>query len=251
MVLKKIFSKFNSEIDNYLNKKVLSKTIYGKFLVRSPLLESTPLYVLDNDNTFFNVSSFRLKKFVKLSQEDLTGGSLLAKEFEYKNKLNKSLVIKNFIVKNDCATKTTLINSFYSTLQLSRKHYLSSLLILNPIKGGFICYSSGVIGFMPRSHATFAFSHALTAFAKSSLKEESINSLSFLIDYKNKIKDFLVVRVANWWGKITLFPKIKRNRFSILSRRKKRSFSNNLNFVFLTKKTSIKNVKKNYENKKI
>jgi len=250
MILKKIFSKFNSEIDNSSNKKVLSKIIYGKFLVRSPLLESTPLYVLDNDSTFFNVSSFKLKKFVKLP-EDLTGSSLLAKEFEYKNKLNKSLVIKNFIVKNDCSIKTTLIDSFYSTLQLSRKHYLSSLLILNPIKGGFICYSSGITGFMPRSHATFAFSNALKVFTKSSLKVESINNLSFLIDYQNKIKDFLVFRVANWWGKITLFPRIKKNRLSILSRRKKRFFSNNLNFVFLTKKTSIKNVKKNYENKKV
>jgi hypothetical protein len=104
---------------------------------------------------------------------------------------------------------------------------------------------------MPRSHATFAFSNALKVFTKSSLKVESINNLSFLIDYQNKIKDFLVFRVANWWGKITLFPRIKKNRFSILSRRKKRFFSNNLNFVFLTKKTSIKNVKKNYENKKV
>lgn len=243
MILKKIFSNFNLEADNYLDKKVLSKKIYGKFLVRSPLLESNPLYVLDNDNTFFNISSFRLKKFIKLPQDDLTGSALLAKEFEYKNKLNKSLVIKNFIVKNDSAIKTSLINSFYSTLQLSRKHYFSSLLILNPIKGGFICYSSGVTGFMPRSHATFAFSNALTIFNKASLAEDSIKSLSFLIDPKNKIKDFLVIRVSNWWGKITLFPRVKKNRFSSLSRRKKRTFSNNINFVFLTKKTSIKNVK--------
>jgi len=243
MILKKIFSNFNFETDHYLDKKVLSKTIYGKFLVRSPLLESTPLYVLDNGNNFFNISSFRLKKFVKLPQDDLTGSSLFAKEFEYKNKLNKSLVIKNFIVKNDSAIKTSLINSFYTTLQLSRKHYLSSLLILNPIKGGFICYSSGVTGFMPRSHATFALSNALTIFNKALFAEDSLKSLSFLIDPKNKIKDFLVIRVSNWWGKITLLPRIKRNRFSSLSRRKKRSFSNSINFVFLTKKISIKNVK--------
>lgn len=252
MTLKNFYSNFNLKIENSLDKKILTKTIYGKFLVRNCLFESNPLYVLDNNNSFFNISSFKLNKFVKSSADDLSGNSLLAKEFEYKNKLNKSLTINNFLVKNTSVTKSSLINSFYSTLQVTRKRYLSSLLILNPIKGGFICYSSGVTGFLPRSHATFAFSKIFLILKQKSLKTTSVPNLNFLINTKNKIKDFLVVRLSNWWGKITLFPRIKKNRFSKLSRRKKRFFSKNINFVFLTNKNPYKiHKKKNYETKKI
>lgn len=252
MILKKIYSNTSLNAKHYLDKKVLAKSIYGKFFVRSPLLESNPLYLIDDGSNFFNVSSFRLKKFVKSSQEDLSGSSLFAKEFEYKNKLNKSLEIKSFLVKNNSTKKISLLNSFFSILQLTKKNHLNSLLVINPTKGGFICYSNGVTGFMPRSHATFIFNKTFGRFKQFSSREGYLGNLNFLLDTLNKKKDFLVFRLSNWSGKVTLFPRIKKNKFSNLSRRKKRPFSANINFIFLTKNAVDRNHKNtNYENKKI
>lgn len=245
MILKQIYSKNLDALKNSLDKKKLVKDLYGKVLTRSSIGENLSLFVVDDNKSFFNISS---------SIENKVGSSIYAKEFEYKNKLNSSLTLKTLLTNNKSVKTVSFLSSFYNLLKTTEKDYRGSLLILNPIKGGFLCYSGGVVGFMPRRHATFSFFTAYSSIinSRSRNKQISVLNLSFLLETKNFIKNKFILRLSNWWGKITLFPRSRRNRFSNPPRRKKRKFSNRTNFVFLSKKNNNKKVqtKKLHENKK-
>jgi hypothetical protein len=184
----------------------------------------------------------------------LVGNALIAKEFEYKNKLNRSINIKTFLINNKPIKSNYTLKSFYNLLNITSKDsYQSSLFLLNPKKGGFDCYSTGVLGFMPRRHALFAFLKTFSQLNSVKKKNSAISNFNFLLKKDNFIKNKFLIRLSNWWGKITLSPKFKKSKFSIFSkRRKKRIFLNKTNFVFLTKKSSYltKNIKKINENKK-
>jgi len=243
MILKKIYLNDYREIDDLLDKKFLIKNFYGKFLIRSSVLANLNLHVLDNNHSFFNISSIKLQSFLTSKDSSIIGNSLIAKEFEYKNKLNRSINIKTFLVNNKSNRDNSVLKSFYGLLNVTRKEYQSSLFLLNPKKGGFDCYSSGVIGFMPRSHAIFAFLKTFSYLSIAKSKKSAVSNFDFLLKKDNFIKTKFLIRLSNWWGKITLSPKFKRNKFSTVSRRRKRAFSVKTNFVFLTKKSNYSKIK--------
>ena len=255
MILKQVYSKNLKNIESFNDKKFFTKNLYGKFLVRSSVSENFNLHVLDNNKHFFNISSASLQKFVKSNETEdiLIGNSLFAREFEYKNKLNNFITIKTFIVNNKPIKEASFVTSLYNLLKTTRKESQSSLILLNPKKGGFDCYSSGVLGFMPRSHAVFALSKLFLSLSKNKTKNASIVNLNFLLNKENFIKSKILIRLSNWWGKITLTPRFRKNKFSnSIKRKRRRIFLNRTNFVFLTKKnvyTKSKNKKLN-ENKK-
>ena len=237
MILKHIYSKKKEKILELIDKKYLNKEFYGKFLIRNSVSENFNLYVLDNNNSFFNLPGIKLNKFIKVNEQyKFLGRSLIGKEFEYKNKLNRYLTIKIFLINNKSQKRLPLLNSLFNLLKITKKNYKGALILLNPKKGGFNCYSEGVFGFMPRSHATFLFSKTLNFFGKFKTNQKASN-LNFLLRKDTFIKKNLLIRLSNWWGKITLFPRTTKDKFSINSRkRRKRFFSNKINFVFLTKK---------------
>lgn len=239
MILKQIFSNKYQTIDTILDKKIFIKNLYGKFLVRSSVLFNSNLNVLDNNHSFFNISSLKLQKFLGVKDLNLLGNSLVANEFEYKNKLNNLITIKSFLVNNKSIKKNSTISAFYNVLKVTSKEYQSSLVLLNPKKGGFDCYSSGVLGFMPRRHAVFAFLKTFSYLNKKKIKKESISNFNFLLKKNNFIKNKFLIRLSNWWGKVTLSPKSKKAKFSNISRRRKKNMLNKTNFVFLTKRNSL------------
>ena len=243
MILKKIYLNDYREIDDLLDKKFLIRNFYGKFLIRSSVLANLNLHVLDNNHSFFNISSIKLQTFLSSKDSSFIGNSLIAKEFEYKNKLNRSINIKTFLVNNKSTRSKSVLTSFYELLNVTRKEYQSSLFLLNPKKGGFDCYSDGVLGFMPRSHAIFAFLKTFSYLSIAKTKKRAVSNFDFLLKKDNFIKTRFLIRLSNWWGKITLSPKFKRNNFSTVSRRKKRAFSVKTNFVFLTKKSNYSKIK--------
>lgn len=254
MHLKQIYSNNLNSLENLLDKKILIKNLYGKFLIRSTVLSNLNLHVIDNHSSFFNIPSIELQKFNKFNSSNLVGNTLIAKEFEYKNKLNRSINIKTFLINNKSIKSNYTLKSFYNLLNITSKDsYQSSLFLLNPKKGGFDCYSTGVLGFMPRRHALFAFLKTFSQLSSVKKKNSAISNFNFLLKKDNFIKNKFLIRLSNWWGKITLSPKFKKSKFSRFSkRRKKRIFLNKTNFVFLTKKSSYltKNIKKINENKK-
>jgi hypothetical protein len=63
MVIKKFFNPNYSITDILMDKKMLSKNVYGKFLVRCNLSESNRIQIIDNTCSFYNISLNDLEKF--------------------------------------------------------------------------------------------------------------------------------------------------------------------------------------------
>ena len=213
--------------DSTLEKKVLNKFIYKKFLIRHSLSNSNSIYFLDDYNSFFNVSYSSLKQLNVFSKKNnYEGLSFLATDFVYANKLNISLRFKMFLASNK-TNSISWINSMYNFFLLVKTRKTpQSILLLDPIKGGFNCYSSGVFGFLPRNHG-FNF-----------LKKKvfSLFKLNFLLNSDFFIRKHFVTRLLGWFGKMTFFPESRKNNFSKFRKKKKKKFSSNLNVVFISKK---------------
>ena len=72
---------------------------------------------------------------------------------------------------------------------------LQTLLFWNPVKGGFNCYSSGVIGFLPRKQGDYLISLALTSLRKNDTDKIVFSNLNFLLSKNSLLKLF--------WNKAT------------------------------------------------
>lgn len=149
MLLKKIYATKEKTWDTFQDKKLLSKNSYNKFLVRSSLLENKNFNIVDGDSSFFNIPSSKLKKSLFFNKNKLEGSSFMGENIVYTNKLNNSLKFKSF--SGNIKTKNfSYVNSFRSLIKSKKSKTENSLLILKSVKGGFICYSSGIVGFFTK-----------------------------------------------------------------------------------------------------
>lgn len=246
MLLKKICSKYSSTEKLLFDKKLLNKKLYGKVLLRNSNILSTTSCQLDDSFGNFNVSrSLLIKNIVYKKNVILSGRSFFLKDFVYLNRFNKYLKFKGLLAVNQ--TKLSFSNSFSKLLdKLQNFKRNSSMFVLSPIKGGFTCYSSGVIGFLPRSHLKLILLKIFNFF-KQEIKylRSPFYSINFVINKKQKIKIFSVLRTLFCWGQIALYSPHTHKNFSKTN--KIRHFSKGLNFVFLVNKSKEKN---SYGNKK-
>ena len=243
MILKKLCLK-NSLIEkNSFDKKLLNKKIYGKILVRSSFLSPSSCLLDDNFSTYnFPRLSLTNKKTF------LNGRSFFYKNFIYSNKFNNYLRFQGLLSTNK--TNFSFSNSFSKFLDILKNTNLKpSLFVLSPIKGGFECYSSGVIGFLPRSQFNLLLFKISYFFKK--YKPNSGVSLTFIniliTNVSSSLKKFSVLRTLFCWGKITLYSPYKKKNF--VKTNKIRHFSKGLNFVFLANKSKEK-INNIYGNKK-
>ena len=164
MILKKIYaSNNNSKLENINDKKALSKNVYNKFITRSNLLGNSNFSVLDNNNNFYNISTEDLDKLNFYLKKKSIGSSVNLNLAVYKNKFNNSLQFKSFSFNNKLKT-FSIVKSFYNLLEVVTNESSNSLIFLNPVKGGFNCYSSGVVGFLPRKQGDYLISLTLNSF---------------------------------------------------------------------------------------
>jgi hypothetical protein len=239
MTLKDLYSDkaFLNSISS-IEKKILSQNIYGKLLIRSSLLDNENLVVLDNHSRFLNLSLSEIQRLIGPTNTNVSGFSCALAPFIFKTKLNSSLRFKSFMVYSNVISLGLVDTAYKSLFSLSCEDTsnLKSLLVLNPVKGGFVCYSSGVVGFLPRSHGMRLLAQTLFARLKDTTTSNIIPNLNFIIKTSHYTKHYFVLRLLFAFGKIVVYPQFKRNNFSASSRRKKRYFANDLNFVFLLPK---------------
>ena len=241
MLLKKIYATKEKNWDTFQDKKLLSKNLYNKFLVRSSLLENKNFNIVDGDSSFFNFPSSKLKKSLFFNNNKLEGSSFVGENIIYTNKLNNSLKFKSF--SGNIKTKNfSYINSFRNLIKSKKTKTENSLLILKPVKGGFICYSSGVVGFLPRSHAITSFLTIFFSLSGINEKRKLLERLNYSLSDKNFLKSNMGIRLPYNWGKAVLNSRFNKNSFIQGTRNK---FSNRLNFIFLSK-TPLKS-NKNYK----
>lgn len=139
-------------LSNLVEQKIINDNNLNKFFIRSSVIDSKEILILDNHYKFFVINKKNIENYLHVFKEKtLLGKSLQLKEFLYsKPKFFKM----NFFIGN---RTTTLDSAFYlKTLFLIKKNLKQNisfnwpLLLIN--KGNFIYFFCGLKGFLPRKN---------------------------------------------------------------------------------------------------
>jgi hypothetical protein len=236
MIKKKLFyTKFNEII----KKKIFNKEHYQKVFSRGLIKLDNPISVLDNSSLFLNTSS-----------SSSSGFSISVNTYKFQNLMNSFIKFNSFILLKR-HNENSFLKEFYEGISSFNKvlKNKSTLFILKPIKGGFLAYSSGFCGFVPRSHSLCFFLSTFFFFFKNFDIKKVLLSLSFFnkksLNFK---KELLICRLLFTLGKITFIPSYKKRNFSSMRYKKKKMINNNINIVFLYPNyPSTENIKNEYK----
>lgn len=228
----------NNNINNTLTKKLLNNNYYNKSFIRSTLLSNKNLYIVDNYSEFFSLNNIEIENLINLKKQKILGNSIDSSLTIFRNVFNGALKFKlqSFIFSGFCSNFVNKFNFNLNMLYDVENKY-KKVLILDPVKGGFSCYSLGFFGFLPKSQANVFFFCFLSKIKKS----KKIYNL-FIINICKK-KDFIqksfLFRFPLNIGKISIYSQKVKNNFSKRKKKKKKFLYNNINFVFLAKKKAI------------
>lgn len=172
MTIKSSFFLTNSSFIDICNKQILNTSLFTKVYFRdiSKLNQNTLLTVLDN---FENTSLNTFKDYPAKS-----GNSVIFNEFVFKHKHYKAIQFSSAI--NVSSFKfgiTTLLSEYLNYFELLS--YDSSLMsrylfLLSPVKGGYLCYSLGFIGFLPKSQYLIILKFVLKKFAIRAIPNQNL-----------------------------------------------------------------------------
>jgi hypothetical protein len=231
----------------FLEKKFLNMVYYNKSYVRSDLLDSKELKLLDNNRGLNIIPINKTNPYVFNNSKTLDGLSIPSKEVIFKNNLNLFLNFKKdsiFFSKNQLDNLKPLVKIL--PILSKTKRIFKKVILLNPTKGGFNCYCSGFFGFIPLKHAIFSFKKLSDKVAKKAsekiINKSLLSTLKFFTFNVNKVKNF-IFHLKFFIGSISLHINYKKNNFSNLKRRNKVYF-NTLSVVFLAFKKREKELMK-------
>lgn len=224
---------------NLLSKKLLNKIFYHKSYIRSNLLTNKKLKIVDHYSSSSSIDTDNLKNRISTHFSDFNGLSVNSKMYTFTNLLNNSIKFNNPMY-SFVGTNLNYIESFDKTLSSlnQEENSFREILILNPIKGGFQCYFSGVFGFLPRSQANILFYNLATNFLHSLKTCSQLTGLNLFRNILDLQKRF-IFRFPLKQGKVSLYPEHFKNNFSNKKAIKKRIFHNSLNVVFLAQVETV------------
>lgn len=239
----------NNSYQIILYKKYLNNVYTQKLLVRAVLFNDNNYLLVDN-YTNFEIFLKNSSMSTLLSNNFKIGKSLFSTVLKYQNVLNPSLCFyQNSYFLNKINSSVSYLTEFYTNLKNFKFLKKTSFLCLKPIKGGYKCYSSGIIGFLPNNQLISIFNYFFFQF-KNFLKQKysQFIKLSYIFILKNLFVN-LLYRFPLEIGRLSFRPKyfLKSYKKLIIQNFKKGKFKNLLNFVFLisnsTKTISFKKVK--------
>jgi hypothetical protein len=254
MLLKEIFSKKTNLLEENLQNKVLNTILYEKSYIRGSITsDHSTTEVFDNDsllsNTFKNKvktlkylkekkSNYKIKvaSIVENPDKSLEGQSICTQSFLYKNRKSEGFrfsasILKPSLFKNHI---DTLYKSVVS-LKHSCNQNSSSLLVLTPKRGGFICYASGILGFLPKKHGSSLFRKTLLVLLKDKKIKRRLENVLLLTRKQDNSNRSFLLRLRCFLGKFRFAFRKRRKKFS-LSRKKsgKKSSYRRYTMLFLS-----------------
>lgn len=152
-MLKYIYSNSQNKVklENLFEQKIINTNYTNKFFIRSSIIETKDILILDNSSNFFLINRKNIEKHLNLFKEkNLLGKSLQLKNFIYSKKNYFKLP---FFIKNQFSNN---ILSYLKTMFLLKKkianhlNYNWTFLIAN--KGGFFYFFNGLKGFLPKKN---------------------------------------------------------------------------------------------------
>ena len=192
MILKKLYSKKILNINNLLDKKILSKMVYNKFFIRNlPSDGKKEIYILDNNNAFFHIHLKNLRKQCMLkngTHNFFFGGiSFYSKEFLFVNKSNILLKFKSILT--NFQPQSLYLYNFINNLRLKKNHlifkkrrsfYLYS--VLKKRKGGYLGLCNGTREFISKKNAAVYYKNLFFS------QKKTLSFLKLLINKKSFIR---------------------------------------------------------------
>jgi len=185
MSLKKNLSIIKILDTTLIGQKLFNITRYPKSYVRGDLLQNQNLKLLDQYITSTVLESTIVKNHLNNALINCTGVSINSQRFNFKHVIIDSLQFQ----KSShvfAGSSVMCLQSFIRSLEhlQQQKNKFSELLLLNPIKGGFCCYFSGLYGFLPKSHARLVFKRLARKFKNFT---QNLTSLSKIQLFSQKI----------------------------------------------------------------
>lgn len=262
MFVKEIFSLEKKKLTEIIKLKRFNNAMYEKSYVRGTLSNSARTYLLDNNSLMFNIK--RNKHLKKKHVHQASHGQVSFQEVKaYNSKSNREIVSKNkgfsiytttFLYKNrknnflrfnlasctlNISKHANIVHFFIEGIERifeTKKMEETTLIFLFASKGGFICLSSGFLGFMPKSQ----FRMIVLEWAKNFVNFLHRSNVSDLKNFLKLQKCQMSVspppRFCFLLEKMSTTIVLKRNRF--LLSRKKRSYvvrNSNPSFIFYSR----------------
>lgn len=252
-----MFSNFKNiynqiEEKKIIERKVLSKEIYYKYIVRKVIKNS---FLIDDSSGIYKI--FKTPKFLlklKKFNKKKIGYSLNIKKYKYKSNLNKNYSFNSLFFSNSLHLQSQLYNFKNNVAGLFNNRGKISLLLLRPVKCGYKVYSLGTLGFLPGSHykKVLRFRPKLIRRkAKYISKILKFDKKLSLIWFYSQPSDSIKIRVKyilrKKYKKSKKFRRYKKNRKIKKDRKykKRRKYKMLLVFLSIPKKKEIK-IKLNY-----
>jgi hypothetical protein len=244
MFSKQNFSNNINSFEENLQSKLLNISIYTKSYVRTKdLLNQRTELVTDNNYILSSLLKSRVKKskhfkenrsnykieilsaskiLSKKSPVEFTEGCALATQtFLYKNRKNDGFRFHSSVLRSSSCTKhVDALRQSIEGLRKSNTWNKSSLLVLKPKRGGFLCYASGILGYLPKKHGNNFFCRTLSFLLKQKKPQTRLKNVLFITDKQNSRNSFFLLRLRCFLGKFRFVFRKKRKNFS-LSRKKK------------------------------
>lgn len=254
-----------------LFKKFLNINYYNKSFIRQILAteeNGSHMFLADTYSSWEKLIPHALKqKKLKKLTSCLDGSSKIIQPFIYANKS-----IDDWRFKASIQTRSSIDKNFVKNLQLALKSIsgtntlLKTFLFLMAKKGGFRVYSTGLLGFMPRSQALILFNKCNLCFNLVIAKRHLFAFDLFHRLHAISTKIPTIIRCPFFQVKKTLYVQWeKKKKKKLWGKKAQKRYNQLINIVFLLKKKlrkgkgirwgkkklKKKKKKKNYGKKKI
>jgi len=231
-----------------LFKKFLNINYYNKSFIRQILVteeNGSNIFLADTYLSWEKLipQAVKRKKLKKL-RAYVDGSSKVIQSFIYQNKL-----IDDWRFKYSIQTRSSNDKNFVENLQIALKSIsgtntlLKTFLFLMAKKGGFRVYSTGLLGFMPRSQALTLFKKCNLCFNLVVAKRHLFAFDLFHRLYAISTKIPTVIRCPFYRIKKTLYVQWKKKKKKKLRGKKlQKRYHQRINIVFLLKKKFRKSI---------
>ena len=260
MFVKEIFSLEKKKLTEIVNLKRFNNTRYEKSYVRGTLSNSDRICLLDNSSLVFNkkkdkhpksspaqlesrehvsfqgIKIYDLKQNKKIVSED-KGSSIYTTTFLYKNRKNNFLRFNLPSCTLNISKHTNIVSSYIENMEAlvdtaKVEFDETTLIFLFASKGGFICLSSGFIGFMPKLQFKMVVLEWAENFTNFFNRSNMSDLKNFLKLQKYQVSVSPPPRFCFFLEKMSTTIVLKRNRF-LLSRKKRSYVTKNFSPSFI------------------
>jgi len=183
----KTFEKINNLIntENILKKKILNQSIYYKFIIRN--INDENLITIENECYISTIKNLTTFLTIKKNKNLNILGFTINKVYYYFQSISIKMFKFEFLFNKKIKKKD--LNIYYNRLKTNIKNK-KIILILYKIKGGYMCYYSGIIGFIKNKYINKIFN-----FNKNRINTVfmnilgSIKYISIIYLFQKKIKN--------------------------------------------------------------